>query len=35
MLYLNYNADEHANWQRDPAGYIKQANAKYPALLKT
>ena len=33
-LYLNYDADVQAKWLKDPAGYIKQADAKFPALLK-
>ena len=33
-LYLNYDADIQAKWLKDPAGFIKQANEKFPALLK-
>jgi len=33
-LYLNYDADVQAKWLKDTAGYIKQADAKFPALLK-
>lgn len=33
-LYLNYDADVQAKWLKDPVGYIKQADAKFPALLK-
>lgn len=33
-LYLNYDADVQAKWLKDPAGYIKDADAKFPALLK-
>ena len=33
-LYLNYDADVQAKWLKDPAGYIKQADAKFQALLK-
>lgn len=33
-LYLNYNADIQAKWLKDPAGFIQQANMKFPALLK-
>ena len=33
-LYLNYNADVQAKWLADPAGFIKQADAKFDALLK-
>jgi YHS domain-containing protein len=34
-LYLNYNASVQATWAKDPAGYIKQADAKFAALLKS
>jgi len=33
-LYLNYDADVQAKWLKDPAGFIKDADAKFPALLK-
>ena len=33
-LYLNFDADIQAKWLKDPAGFIKQADAKYPVLLK-
>ena len=33
-LYLNYNADIQAKWLKDPAGFIKLADAKFQALLK-
>jgi YHS domain-containing protein len=33
-LYLNYDADVQARWVKDPAGYIRTADAKFPALLK-
>jgi YHS domain-containing protein len=33
-LYLNYDADVHAKWRKDPAGYIKTADAKFSALLR-
>ncbi len=33
-LYLNYDADVQAKWLKDPAGYIKDADAKFQALLK-
>lgn len=33
-LYLNYDADIQAKWLKDPAGFIKQADVKFPALLK-
>jgi YHS domain-containing protein len=32
-LYLNYDADVQAKWRKDPAGYIKVADARFPALL--
>jgi len=32
-LYLNYDADVQATWLKDPAGYVKQADAKFKALL--
>lgn len=32
-LYLNYNAEVQATWLKDPAGYVKQADAKFKALL--
>ena len=32
-LYLNYDADVQAKWLKDPAGYIKDADAKFQALL--
>ncbi len=32
-LYLNYDADVQATWAKDPAGYIKAADAKFNALL--
>jgi YHS domain-containing protein len=32
--YLNYDADVQAKWLKDPAGFIKAADAKFPALLK-
>jgi YHS domain-containing protein len=32
-LYLNYDADVQAKWRQDPLGYIKAADAKFPALL--
>lgn len=34
-LYLNYNASVQTTWLKDPAGYIKQADAKFAALLKS
>ena len=33
-LYLNYDAEVQEIWQKDPAGYIKQANGKFAGLLK-
>jgi YHS domain-containing protein len=33
-LYLNYDADVQAKWRQDPVGYIKAADARFPALLK-
>jgi YHS domain-containing protein len=33
-LYLNYDGDIQAKWLKDPAGFIKSADAKFPALLK-
>jgi YHS domain-containing protein len=33
-LYLNYDADVQAKWKKDPAGFIKQADAKFQTLLK-
>ena len=33
-LYLNFDADVQAKWLKDPAGYIKEADAKFQALLK-
>ena len=33
-LYLNYDADIQAKWLKDPAGYIRTADARFPVLLK-
>jgi YHS domain-containing protein len=33
-LYLNYDADIQAKWLKDPAGFIKIADAKFAGLLK-
>lgn len=33
-LYLNYDADVQAKWLKDPAGFIKLADAKFAGLLK-
>lgn len=32
-LYLNYDASVQAEWRKDPAGYIRAADAKFPGLL--
>ena len=32
-LYLNYDADVQATWLKDPAGYIKDADTRFPTLL--
>jgi YHS domain-containing protein len=32
-LYLNYNAEVQAKWVQDIPGFIKQADAKFAALL--
>ena len=33
-LYLNFDADVQTTWLKDPAGYIKDADGKYQALLR-
>lgn len=33
-LYLNYDADVQARWRQDTAGFIEQADKKFPALLQ-
>jgi len=33
-LYLNYSAQVQSLWLKDPAAYVKQADAKFEALLK-
>ncbi len=33
-LYLNYDASVHATWLKDPTGFIRIADAKFPDLLK-
>ena len=33
-LYLNYDADIQARWLKDPAGYIRAADARFQQLLK-
>ena len=32
-LYLNFNAEVQAKWLKDPAGFIKTADAKFKTLL--
>jgi len=32
-LYLNFDASVQAKWLQDPAGYIRIADSKFPALL--
>jgi len=32
-LYLNYDASVQAEWRKDPAGYIRSADAKFLGLL--
>ncbi len=34
-LYLNFDADVQAQWLKDPAGFIKLADQKFAALLKS
>ena len=33
-LYLNFNAEVQAAWLKDPLRYVKQADAKFEALLR-
>ncbi len=33
-LYLNYDADVQSTWLKDPGGYVRQADARFKALLK-
>lgn len=33
-LYLNYDAEVQAKWLKDPAGFIKTADARFAALLQ-
>lgn len=33
-LYLNYNEEVQATWRKDPATYIKSADAKFKVLLR-
>lgn len=32
-LYLNYNAEIKARWEKDIPGYIKEANKNWPGLI--
>ncbi len=32
-LYLNFDADVQAQWLKDPAGFIKTADGRFPMLL--
>lgn len=32
-LYLNYDADVQTKWLKDPAGFIRKADAKFSTLL--
>jgi hypothetical protein len=32
-LYLNYNRDIQKKWEKDIPGYIRQAEANWPAVL--
>lgn len=32
-LYLNYNAKVQSDWLKDPDGFIKKADANWPAIL--
>lgn len=32
-LYLNYDADVQSNWLKDKVGFIKKADANWPALI--
>lgn len=34
-LYLNYDADVQEKWLKDPAGFVKQADGRFNALLKS
>jgi YHS domain-containing protein len=33
-LYLNYNGDIQAKWEKDVPGFIVKADANWPAILK-
>lgn len=33
-LYLNFDADIQQKWLKDPAGFIKQADAKFATVIK-
>jgi len=33
-LYLNYNLPTRATWEKDIPGYIRKADANWPAVLK-
>jgi hypothetical protein len=33
-LYLNYDADVQAKWRKDPAAYIKAADAQFHSVLQ-
>jgi hypothetical protein len=33
-LYLNYDASVQATWKKDPQGYNKRADGKFPGLLQ-
>lgn len=33
-LYLNYDADVQAKWLKDPAGYIRSADAAFEGVLR-
>lgn len=33
-LYLNYNADIKAKWDKDRSGFIAKANTEWPKLIK-
>ncbi|MBY0468156.1 MAG: YHS domain-containing protein [Burkholderiaceae bacterium] len=33
-LYLNYDADVQQKWLKNPIGFIKTADSKFPSLLK-
>lgn len=33
-LYLNFNRDVAARWEKDIPGFIRAADAKWPALMK-